>query len=98
VIPWHPHTETPAEPGTVAIIAVMLGDPPERDACLKEGLWHWINSQLVREDARFDAVPPEAISNGPSCRQCMRAWDRARVRPEGFWKKINSKRRSCNGR
>ena len=27
MIPWHPHTETPAEPGTVAIIAVMLGDP-----------------------------------------------------------------------
>ena len=38
-------------------------------------------------------------SNGTrACRQCMRAWDRARVRPEGFWKKINSKRRSCNGR
>ena len=60
MIPWHPHTETPAEPGTVAIIAVMLGDPPERDACLKDGLWHWINGQWVREDARFDA-----ISNGP---------------------------------
>jgi len=50
VIPWHPHTETPAEPGTVAIIAVMLGDPPERDAALKEGLWHWINGQWVREE------------------------------------------------
>lgn len=74
MIPWHPHTETPSEPGTVAIIAVMLGDPPERDACLKDGLWHWMNGQW------------------------MRAWDRARVRPEGFWKKINSKRRSCNGR
>lgn len=27
MILWRPHTETPAEPGTVAIIAVMLGGP-----------------------------------------------------------------------
>lgn len=26
MILWRPHTETPDEPGTVAIIAVMLGD------------------------------------------------------------------------
>ena len=65
MIPWHPHTETPAEPGTVAIIAVMLGDPPERDAALKEGLWHWINGQWGREDAKYLDPLPEAARGEP---------------------------------
>lgn len=59
MIPWHPHTETPAEPGTVAIIAVMLSDP-RSDPCLKEGLWRWINSQWVPEDANYPDPLPEA--------------------------------------
>lgn len=65
MIPWHPHTETPSEPGTVAIIAVMLGDPPERDACLKEGLWHWIKGQWVREDTKYPDPLPEAACGEP---------------------------------
>lgn len=65
MIPWHPHTETPAEPGTVAIIAVMLGDPPERDACLKEGLYHWAKGQWMREAGPFDTALPEAARGEP---------------------------------
>lgn len=49
---WHPHTEAPAEPGTVAVIAILLGDDPAPEPALADGLYHWIGERWVSEGTR----------------------------------------------
>lgn len=57
---WHPHTDTPAEPGTVALIAVMdVGVDPY--IYLKDGMWKWFCGKWMRHNLRFDIVLADPV-------------------------------------
>ena len=34
---------------------------------------------------------------GRACRECRRSYDRGRVRPEGYWRDVNARRRARHG-